>query len=231
MPGDNPTLVKRVRDSGSRWNALRKVDTLAMFDFGTSIVTLDSLHLPEVAGVKLTDLSSAYQLDFQTFERQSKALSLAVHEYTHFVDSTSTVWGLRHLKVLDKAYSCSMADESGFYVMRQCYNHLKRLKLPDYYTAVPEIHAATRPWRWALSAGREFKHDGKPGDRPILFSRFSNADGELLARSPISVISLLETNAMAEEIEVSAVLNSRLGDERVVQERVYERKIESPLVS
>lgn len=223
------TLVERVRKSGSRWNALRKVDTKAMFDFGTNIVTLDSMRFPEVAGITLADLSSTHDLDFQVFERHCKALSLAVHEYTHFVDATSTVWGLRHLRLLDKAYNCSMADESEFYVMKQCYNHLKRLKLPDYYTAVPEAHAATRPWRWALSAGVEFKHDGKPGDRPILFSRFSNVDGEFVARSPISVISLLETNAMAEEIEVNAVLNSRLGDQRVVQERIYETGILSHL--
>ncbi len=227
MLGDNQTLVERVKYTSARWNPLRKVDTLGQFDFNTGVVMLDSIESPAVRGISLSDLVSEEKLDLATFTRLSKALALAVHEYTHFVDSTSTVWGLRHLRMLDRAYNCDRTDESKFHVMRQCYSHLKRLKLPDYYTAVPNEYEATRPWQWRLSAGREFRHDGKPGERPILFGRFYNATGQFLARSPISVISLLETCAMAEEIEATSRLVQRIEDEgeRLVQERIYEKEM------
>lgn len=220
------TLSENVRKTGARWNPLRKVDTLGQFDFPTAVVMLDSLESHHVKGVSLADLKSEEKFDLANYTRLSKCLPLAAHEYTHFVDCTSTLWGLRHLSMLHRAYTCATTDESKFHVMRTCYNHLRRIKLPDYYTTVSDQLDAARPWQWRATSGREFRHDGRPGERPIFFIRFLNKDGKSIVRSPISTVSLLETCAMAAELEAHSSLLKRIeGDgERIVQTKIFENE-------
>lgn len=218
------TLSENLKKTSARWNPLRKVDTLGQLDFNTCIVMLDSLEEPSVRGVSLSDLHSKDQIDVVTFSRLEKVLSLVVHEYTHFVESTSTIWGLRHLRTLHRAYTCDLRDEKKLYVMRSCYNHLKRMKLPDYYTTVNKDVVAEQPWGWTVTSGREFRADGNPGGRPIFFVRFFNKGGESIVRSPMSPISLLETTAMAAELAVSISLIKRIENEgeRTVQATLFE---------
>lgn len=222
----NPSLAEKVKKTSARWNPLRKVDTLGQFDFNTCIVMLDSLQEPSVRGISLSDLKSEEKIDVVTNSRLTKALALAVHEYTHFVDSTSTLWGLRHLRTLHRAFTCNLTDEYKLHVMRTCYTHLKRMKLPDYYTTVSKEFTAEQPWQWRATSGREFRADGKPSERPIFFVRFFNKDGQAIVRSPISPISLLETTAMAAELDAAISLLNRIQDEdeRTVQTRIFEKQ-------
>lgn len=224
MLNQNLSLAKKVKKTSARWNPLRRVDTLGQFDFTTCIVMLDSLEAPSVKGISLADLKSEVKIDLATYSRLTKVLSLAVHEYTHFVDSTSTLWGLRHLRMLHRAFTCDITDESKFHVMRTCYTHLKRIKLPDYYTTVTKEFDTARPWQWRPTSGREFRYDGKPSERPIFFIRFFNKNWEPIVRSPISTISLLETCAMAAELKATISLLTRIqdDDERTVQTKIFE---------
>ncbi len=224
MLEEDSTLVEKVKVTSARWNPLRRVDTLGRFDFNTCVVMLDSLQFSSVQGVSLADLKSDDKIDVSNCERLIKALALAVHEYTHFIDFTSTLWGLRHLRMLHRAYTCDLTDEFKFHAMRTYYMHLKRLKFPDYYTAVNNKYDKSGgSWGARVTAGREFRADGKPGERPILFVRFTNEKDELIVRSPISVISLLETGAMAAEIGATQSLIKRIDDDgqRKVQEMLY----------
>ncbi|WP_155950768.1 hypothetical protein [Pseudomonas taiwanensis] len=220
------TLSQNVRNTGARWNPLRRIDTLGQFDFPTAVVMLDSLETHHVKGVSLADLESEEKFDLATYTRLAKCLPLAVHEYTHFVDCTSTLWGLRHLSMLHRAYTCETTDENKFHVMRACYNHLKRIKLPDYYSIVSGQYDASFPWNWRATSGREFRHDGRPGERPIFFIRFFNETWEPIVRSPISAISLLETCAMAAELDAHASLLKRIEDdnERLIQTKIFEKE-------
>ncbi|NSX12208.1 hypothetical protein HTX81_26785 [Pseudomonas lini] len=226
MVEQNLSLAEKVKKTSARWNPLRKVDTLGQFDFNTCIVMLDSLETKSVKDITLADLKSEEKFDVVTYSRLTKALALAVHEYTHFVDSTSTLWGLRHLRMLHRSFTCDMTDESKFHVMRTCYTHLKRIKLPDYYTTVTKEFDTARPWQWKATSGREFRYDGKPGERPIFFVRFFNENWEPIVRSPISTVSLLETSAMAAELRATASLIRRIQDdgERAVQTKIFENE-------
>lgn len=109
-------------------------------------------------------------------------------------------------------------------MMRSCYTYLKRIKLPDYYTTVTKEFDTSRPWQWRPTSGREFRPDGKPGERPIFFIRFFNENWEPIVRSPISTISLLETSAMASELEATISLINRIqdDDERTVQSKIFQ---------
>lgn len=222
----NTTLNEKIKSTGARWNPLKKVDTLGQFYFTTGIVALDSLQAYHVQGVTLDDLKSTEKIDLPTYGKLVKSLTLAVHEYTHFVDCTSTLWGLKHLQSLNRAYSCDLKKVSELHLMRSFYTHLKRIKLPDYYTTVDKSVDASRPWQARHTSGREFRHDGTPSERPIFFIRFFNKDMQPITRTPLSTVSLLETCAMAEELRTHSSLLMRIEDagERAVQTRIFEKQ-------
>lgn len=85
------------------YNCLNDVDILGSFDFNNAIVSLDSLNRHDIDRVQHlfggrilnTEESSALTVD--QYLIAAKVFPLAIHEYTHFLDATSTLWGFRHL--------------------------------------------------------------------------------------------------------------------------------------
>ena len=93
-------------------NQLAAVDVQGWFDFATATVYLKALSEVDVitaqklfAGLAqaLEDAQSKTVLTPEQFSALAKILPLAAHEYTHFVDGTSSLWGLRHLKLMNDA--------------------------------------------------------------------------------------------------------------------------------
>ncbi len=203
-------LYRDFKQKTAKTNVLADVDTLGSFDFYTSIISLDSLtsrdieQLREVIGGALNNsLDSPYSLTYAQYAIVTRTLPLIVHEYTHFLDSTSTLWGLKHLHQMDAAYKASDklgAVESDFSSTKRFSDHCRRIRLPNYYTVIDKQNRNIRPWISQISIGHLFESSGSPSDRPILFSRFSNSENQLLARSPVSTVSLLEASAMAQEL-------------------------------
>jgi hypothetical protein len=80
-----------------------------------------------------------------------------------------------------------------------------------------------------MSVGHLFDHQGKPTHQPVLFSRFLNSDDQLIARSPVSTVSLLEASAMAQELLSEYVLlqfadeDYRLVEQSLLNERTRGR--------
>ncbi|MDU8499905.1 hypothetical protein RYB01_12015 [Pseudomonas syringae] len=216
--------LSEFRKTSERWNCLKKIDTLGLFDFCTNIVSLGSLEPHHVAGLTSSDTLGA-PLNFPDYERHAKALPLITHEYTHFLDATATVWGMSRLVTMQKAYDCPVDNEKDFYHMKVFYDHNKRLKFPAYYTTLDKASHTDRPWRCRVTSGVEFTPDGKPGKRPIAFIRLYNSHGEGITRTPISMISLLENSAMAEEVEVKIGLINRLGAEKIVEENLLKKSL------
>lgn len=216
--------LSEFRRTSARWNCLKKVDTLGMFDFSTNIVSLDSLETYHVEGLTSNDTQGA-PLSFSDYERHAKALPLIAHEYAHFLDATATVWGMNRLVLMQNAYECPVDNEQDFYHMKVFYDHSKRLKFPAYYATLDKASHTEPPWECAVTSGVEFTPDGKPGKRPIAFIRLYNSQGEGITRTPISMISLLENSAMAEEVEVKIGLINRLGVEKVVEENLLRKSL------
>lgn len=233
------------KNKTKKWNHFSQVDALGSFDFFTSIISLDALVTDDLLKSKEVFLGadrklilSPGHLTTDQYHRLSKVLPLAIHEYTHFVDTTSTLWGLRHLHLMNEAYSSQVelgGDEQNFFKAKQFYEHVRGIRLPNYYTVVNDKYQNKRPWRSAITLGKVFSGDGKISNRSILFSRFSNADGDLIVRSPISIVSLLEASAMAQEVHLHTTLISgterhfRLTELRLYSERIadylYDHKI------
>jgi hypothetical protein len=212
---------KRLQNTFKSYRRLLEADTLGSFDFFTCIICLDSIDTHAFENF----LEARKTKDYLYL---SKITPLAVHEFTHFIDSTSTVWGINHLRKMNDAY-CSNNTKGGteydFYKAKAFLEYARSLRLPNYYTVVQRSNIPDRPWQSRITMGKQFGLDGKISDSPILFSQFANASGEFLARSPVSTVSLLEASAMSNEMVARLALVNELDDDaRVVENRLYEKE-------
>lgn len=209
-------------------NILARSDVLGSFDFFTTIVSLESLVSADLDAYPATSMleviKQGAKLSKKQYQSMAKILPLALHEFAHFFDATSTLWGMKHLQLMNRAYLCDdrrQDNEANFYRAKQFLDHIRRIHLPRYYTVVMPS-PPVRPWRADLSIGQLFDSAGRLSGRRIVFQRFQNASGDLLVRSPISQLSLLESSAMAQQILLHAFLVERLdGDYGLVERRDF----------
>jgi hypothetical protein len=168
------------------------------------------------------------RLNVDLYRCLTKIFGLAFHEYTHFIDSTSTVWGIDYLNILNAAYLTNHelygTRETEFYKAKQLVDFLKSVKLPSYYTSVEKGADIARPWQHYLSVGRRFDFNGYVSNTPIPFISFLTTDNKRIARSPISLIALLEISATAQEfLYKTFLLNALPEDVRLVEKYLVER--------
>lgn len=220
-----------VKAQTSPSNVFSKIDLLGAFCFDTAIVTLDSLEARHLEEIQRQGAATGGGQAVSTgqYEALARVLPLAAHEYTHFVDATSTVWGLRHLQMMDKAYQCDDrrgGQERNFGFAKSFQDHCRSIRLPAYYTMVSDGDDSVRPWKSQISMGRLFSSNGELSARPVLFSRFANAKDAGLARSPISMVSLLEASAMFQELGMQAALITSCEDNyRIVEQRRFTERV------
>lgn len=213
-----------------RFNVLKRSDVAGSYHFATATVSLDSLERRDIdAIIQMRNVSVAREkLSGPQYEAVAKVMPLAAHEYTHFIDSTSTVWGMKLLSSMNAAYSCSdkyQQDETQFWQAKRFYDFLQSIALPDYYT-IKHVTETTQPWEARITAGQLFDKNGQVTDRTMLFQRFCNAAGEEMVRSPISSVSILEASAMAQETRFRASLAAALDqDYGIVEQRVISEKL------
>jgi len=204
-------ITSEYKDQVKKWNCFAASDTLGSFDFYTTIVSLDSLDTSDVRTCNQSIFEYAQQrlrnssvmLDSSSYHAITKVYPLAAHEYTHFFDATSTLWGFRHLALMKEAYESNDqlgGNESDFYKAKLFYDHVRRLRLPKYYTLIDDNASNIRPWSYQFSAGIVFDGKGEISTLPTIFTRFWNSNGDFLVRSPISMVSLLEMSAMSQEV-------------------------------
>jgi hypothetical protein len=211
---------------------LSAVDVLGTFDFSTAVIYLKSLVAADIdhARTALKEFRPAWNdgkpnlMTGQQFATLAKSQPLIAHEYTHFVDTTSTLWGLRHLLLMSEAYGSINLDESNYYKAREFSGHARIIRLPNYYTVVHKTHDH-QPWQSIITIGRTFEAGGKISNRPILFSQFLNSDEQAMVRSPVSTVSILEASAMAQEVmNISRLLQLTDPEYRLIEDRELHRK-------
>ena len=220
---ENLMNFQEFKKATQRFNVLKRSDVAGSYHFGTATVSPDSLEsrdLHETIPIRSV-LAARGKLSGPQYEALAKILPLAAHEYTHFIDSTSTVWGMKFLSRMNAAYSCGdqyQHDEAEFWNAKSFYDFLKSIALPEYYT-VKQRAQSTLPWSTTITAGQLFDKNGRITDRTILFQRFRNSKGEELVRSPISGVSILEASAMAQEVTFRMSLLAGAVDEYALIER------------
>ncbi|MDH1629857.1 hypothetical protein [Pseudomonas mosselii] len=231
--------IEDFKKTHRKWNLFQDIDTLGSYDFFTSVVDLTSLSPRHILNMKsaLEQLNhkkpKGEKLSHEQYSSLAKVLPLASHEYTHFIDATSTLWGLRHLALLNNAY---LADdkmggtEEDFKSAKKFYDHTRSIHLPKYYTTIELELPETRPWQSVITMGKVFTSDGTTAGKPVLFSRFFNANGDCITRSPVSTISILEASAMAQEIFAQASLLDVAEDNfKTIENNLHSKKVLSEL--
>jgi hypothetical protein len=221
-------LQKRKKTS-ERWNSFSKADVLGSFDFMTLTISLDSLNVNDFNHLGSLLSRGDYKdeilnrnLKYDLYEALKKLYGLSFHEYTHFVDSTSTAWGASFLLSLNEAYLTNHdiygTEESEYHKAKRFFDLAKSFKLPDYYTAkTPDVDPST-PWSYQVTSGKRFNNNGELSDVPITFISFGNSSQERIVRSPLSMIAVLEVSAMAQEILYKSFLvNALPEDARIVE--------------
>jgi len=220
--------LNELKETRSRWSILSKVDQLGAIDFWTLTISLDALKPTDTIGLSVEDLQipKGAVFNYVEYELRKRVLTLAVHEYTHFVDATSSLWGMHHLSYINACHNMDSGDEAQFFVLKHTYDYMRSIRLPDYYTTINRKLPSQHPWRSNVSNGVVFSNDGRITDRSIIFINFLTLDGERIVRSPVSVVSLLEASAMAKEIEVRMRLIMHLQEpEKTVEQRVFNEEL------
>lgn len=192
-------------------NVLSQVDILGSFDFLTCIVSLDSLDLDDLKVINESAKINTLEIN----SKLRKVLPLSIHEYTHFIDATSTLWGINHLHLLNEAYLTNEQynhNETLFYKAKRFYNHIRKIKYPNYYNTIGQIQ---NPKKWIAmpTIGKLFNQDGELSKDSIVFMRFRTTNGDEIARKPISAVSILEASAMASELFSKIEILNKLADE------------------
>jgi hypothetical protein len=166
--------------------------------------------------IELNDLE---EKDFFAFIDTSKSINenyqailkfgpLLNHEVKHWYDAHSTLWGLRFLSEIyycrNELYEAELRGISielpHFYRQLSLFDRVQYIKFPQYYSTTNPKANKSSPWKYEFSAGMIFSKYGKPTDRNLFFTRFTNKEGELIARVPFSLCALLESSAVAQEI-------------------------------
>lgn len=150
------------------------------------------------------------------------------HELQHWLDHVSTIWGLDSLINIYNALNCKLINnEKNFWRINSLMKEYKRSSFSEYYHVTfnrPKFKSLADRWRWEISIGFKFNSEGYiDEDKPILFIRFNDKTNKPVSRTPISIHSFLETNAMFNELQIKAgYIESKKDD--IVEYKLQENK-------
>lgn len=171
--------------------------------------------------------------NFKGIDKKSvDKLSLFEHELTHWIDHYSTLWGQQNIVLLFNALnSRANQDINEFWRIKHLENSFRKDTFFDYFT---EKHNHIQGnghnrWKYQITSGIRFSSEGKPEhEKPILFVRFNSTDNIPIVRVPISVASILETNAIKSEYLVKFLAIKQ--DEDFINKKVSERILKEELM-
>jgi hypothetical protein len=168
-----------------------------------------AIYDPSALYIKLNQLCEDKIRAANSTEAQAykSILPLLHHELAHFIDHTSTNWGIRNLvQLANAAQARTSQNEFHYKQVLDWYRHIKSIKFSRYYTEIadPGVHRNI-VWGYQFSCGTQFSNSGLPDElNPVVFTRFFEPIPEHegihrrpLVRVPFSVGSLLEVNAVA----------------------------------
>jgi len=145
------------------------------------------------------------------------------HEIQHHLDHTSTLWGIKNILSHANAIAAKLGrDETQFHRIIKYKLQERQLHYAKYYTEEYNLIPWTKNqknWGYTITSGLKFDHDGNlDDDYPIVFVRFNTSSGDSLVRVPISIASLLETNAINAEVRIKSAFLTKLSEnERLVE--------------
>ncbi|MGP0171125.1 hypothetical protein ACSVIJ_04505 [Pseudomonas sp. NCHU5208] len=170
-------------------SALSSPDVQGCTNFDTSIILLSSFAKPDASFLRkamrpprAADANDPARID---------AYRLIVHEVTHYLDLTTTLWGLEFLVRRDRALAgLAIGDHNALEVAMLNFSELQmHWELTKIHQNTPltelepvcQVHYSQR--HGAMVTVLLYKH------------------GERVAETPLSMLSLIEANALASEVD------------------------------
>jgi hypothetical protein len=193
---------------------LPNTSTLAYYDFLGQIINLNSF-----------DLDRLKQSKFQNnYTKMSSLLPLCQHEYTHWLDNTSTLWGINFLNTLYKTYD--IEDFREFLNGNQDFINLNNtlLNMRDHHHNIKEFDITGNPIPWKYQYIVQVVED----DYVKIIVNFLNKDThEIICSVPMSVLSILETSATAQELgmRITLIMTMLKDGEEIVESKLFEKEI------
>ncbi|MCG3714169.1 hypothetical protein L5F64_01145 [Aliarcobacter butzleri] len=163
------------------------LSTEGYYNFLNQTIVLNKLEKKELANID----------KLPKYEKIRNFLSLVVHEYTHYIDSFSTLWGIEFLHNLYNSYFIDNFEEvpENIY-FKKLLSELKKLDTHKFYSEFKsdkEIQN-TIPWKYNYVFS-------VIDDNPLIKINFRNKnDDKIVCTVPISLLSILESSAMSQEI-------------------------------
>lgn len=229
----NIEFIKRLKDNAKNLGIFPNLEVFGSYDDFSQLVIID--YLDEKEFFKLLQVFQPYNTPSQTGQRiflqkdyQSitRFFSTCVHEFTHWLDHTSTLWGQKQLILIYNAINAwTNKKEDEFWRIMIANSERHRARLATYYTEeyrVDQQESAVIPWQYQYGAGLEFGIDGRSRtDRPFVYTIFSKHTGQKVCRVPFSMFSLTESNATYAEFKVKFQNLELLNDDSRLVERCH----------
>lgn len=189
-------FVKRHNEIVTRWGGLPSTTSSGSYNF------YDQGVLLSIAGEKeIFQEIGKVGLD-EKFRLIQDIYTTAYHEYRHWLDMTSSVYGLCWIRDLISISELKRARDGGLKAQcRKIAMTATAIRMPHYYSEYNCLDR-TEPWQYRCTVGHAYTISDKLSDKhPIWFVRFYNAKGGWIVRQPISIASLLEARAVYSEME------------------------------
>ncbi len=186
------TLATRIKRLARATAVIPNLSTAGYYDFRSQTVTVN---------IATADRLAAWEQGAHPLLDAREFLATALHELTHWLDHTSTLWGQHYLVQLhDAHWAFEQQDPHEFWRVMRLENAIQRGPAigEGFYQTVdqPEAHGSATTWKWRLSVGLEFDASGRLNEeRPIPFISFDDRDDQRIVRVPLTVLALLEANA------------------------------------
>lgn len=171
---------------------VRTAEDMGHFDFLTGLITLDkfnSYNLPKITAALIA--IPAPDLSPEAIE-QRDLRALVKHEMTHFLDQTTTTWGIEFMIRKCRLFNIIQNGEAPSQAMDVYWLNASELQmhhdLVKSHISIALLSCDT--------INHRLIHDQRHG--AIIFVSFFN-EGSLVHDVPISMLSLLESNAIANE--------------------------------
>jgi|GEM_PF-6849963 len=189
-------IASRHAEITSRFGGLPDTQQVASYNYIDQLVMFEKLEVGDIrkaASGKTLEARWPFHLELWTN---------AWHEYRHWLDMTSSVFGLLWLnEIATLLQELGKGDEAPT-LQEQCQRVARALAgihLPAYYSTVD--NPLPKPWKYQPTVGQAFLTDGSINPQhPIWFVRFASTDDVPIARQPISPASLMEVRAVESEM-------------------------------
>lgn len=183
------------------------------YDFIEQYISFDALAVNDIQNAHKVAPRDKTELSIDSYNSLMKVLPLMFHELNHWVDHSTTLWGIKLTLQTLQAREAIKKKETHGSVLYEFHRLISKFKYPDYYNSSFPQTDASYPWRYQYSKGLLFDRNGNPNIKePIIFTRFSNVNNDPLMRVPFSLCSVLEVGAIYQEVKTELEFIDLLGD-------------------